>query len=268
MISPVKNVPLSLPPPPPPVPRPYLHALELRFDSTLMGLTSHEKQNDHTTRKHTHTYIHTLKNRGYFGRLKHAGKPPAQRTLKVDTEASRRFIDSALSGDSVWKSATSKRGNKSDQAVETGIGRSTPAGQPDNYVQLQQQRIHEERELQGKKVPEETPSLSSVATTPGKRKHNSSDNTTTGKRGKQVNNGNGNGEDRSSSSSSGVWSGRNETGAGTIGGEAKWGTRPSATDEGGGGEGGTGAKKSPSGGNKSKGGGGKKGGTRYHQRKW
>lgn len=61
--------------------------------------------------------------------------PPEQRTLKVDAEASRRFINSALSGDSVWKNAQAHHAEpKSAQALgsDLGIGRSTPAGEPEN----------------------------------------------------------------------------------------------------------------------------------------
>lgn len=75
--------------------------------------------------------------RGYFGRLKAAGKPPEQRTLKVDTAASRRFIDSALSGDKVWKEAQARnRASSSSSATkktqDAGIGRSGPEGAPEN----------------------------------------------------------------------------------------------------------------------------------------
>lgn len=72
--------------------------------------------------------------RGYFGRLQKVGKPPEQRTLKIDAEASRRFINSALSGDSVWKDAQAQNRSKSLQgsSSDAGIGRSNPAGQPDN----------------------------------------------------------------------------------------------------------------------------------------
>ncbi|CAM9094994.1 unnamed protein product [Pylaiella littoralis] len=70
--------------------------------------------------------------RGYFGRLKQVGKPPEQRTLKVDAEASRRFINAALSSDSVWQNA---KGTDPKSAQErraaAGIGRSNPAGQPE-----------------------------------------------------------------------------------------------------------------------------------------
>ncbi|CAM9157829.1 unnamed protein product [Laminaria digitata] len=69
--------------------------------------------------------------RGYFGRLKQVGKPPEQRTLKVDTEASRRFINSALASDSVWKNAKSSDPTAAQQKrASVGIGRSVPAGQP------------------------------------------------------------------------------------------------------------------------------------------
>lgn len=63
-------------------------------------------------------------NRDYFGRLKRVGQPPEQRTLKVDAEASKRFINNALSGDKVWKNA--------NKTADAGIGRSNPAGQPEN----------------------------------------------------------------------------------------------------------------------------------------
>lgn len=71
---------------------------------------------------------------GYFGRLKQVGQPPEQRTLRVDAEASRRFINSALAGDSVWKNAktTDSKGAQQKRAA-AGIGRSTPAGEPDGH---------------------------------------------------------------------------------------------------------------------------------------
>eukprot|EP00904_Undaria_pinnatifida_P000049 jgi/Undpi1/10044/HiC_scaffold_28.g12498.m1 len=70
--------------------------------------------------------------RGYFGRLKQVGKPPEQRKLKVDTEASRRFIDSALASDSVWKNAKSSDPKAAQQKrAAAGPGRTVPAGQPE-----------------------------------------------------------------------------------------------------------------------------------------
>ena len=69
---------------------------------------------------------------GYFGRLKQVGKPPEQRKLKVDTEASRRFIDSALASDSVWKNAKSSDPKAAQQKrAAAGPGRTVPAGQPE-----------------------------------------------------------------------------------------------------------------------------------------
>lgn len=74
-----------------------------------------------------------IENRGYFGRLKQMGKPPEQRTLKIDTEASRRFIDSALASDSVWKNAKSSDPTASQQTrAAAGIGRNNPTGQPED----------------------------------------------------------------------------------------------------------------------------------------
>lgn len=71
--------------------------------------------------------------RGYFGRLQQVGKPPEQRTLRVDTEASRRFIDSALASDSVWKNAKSSDPIAAQQTRSAaGVGRSVPAGQPED----------------------------------------------------------------------------------------------------------------------------------------
>ncbi|CAM9781828.1 unnamed protein product, partial [Discosporangium mesarthrocarpum] len=46
--------------------------------------------------------------RAYIGRLKKAGDPPEERKLKVDQAASRRFIDSALNRDEVWRKVTKK----------------------------------------------------------------------------------------------------------------------------------------------------------------
>lgn len=65
------------------------------------------------------------------------GKPPEQRTLKVDTAASRRFIDSALSGDKVWKEAQARNGASSSSSApkktqDAGIGRSGPEGAPEH----------------------------------------------------------------------------------------------------------------------------------------
>jgi len=49
----------------------------------------------------------------------------------VDTEASRRFIDAALSGDSVWQNAKSTDPKSAQQRrASAGIGRSNPAGTP------------------------------------------------------------------------------------------------------------------------------------------
>ncbi|CAN0309864.1 unnamed protein product, partial [Hapterophycus canaliculatus] len=71
--------------------------------------------------------------RGYFGRLKRVGQPPEQRSTTVDKEASRRFIDAALSGDSVWQNAKSTDSASAQQKrAAAGIGRSNPAGQPEN----------------------------------------------------------------------------------------------------------------------------------------
>eukprot|EP00752_Nemacystus_decipiens_P018581 g16659.t1 len=71
--------------------------------------------------------------RKYFGRLKQVGKPPEKRTATVDVDASRRFINAALAGDSVWQNARST-GSASAQRkrAEAGIGRSGPAGAPEN----------------------------------------------------------------------------------------------------------------------------------------
>ncbi|CAM9462828.1 unnamed protein product [Choristocarpus tenellus] len=44
--------------------------------------------------------------RAYMGRLKTVGAPAKERNLKVDKEASRRFIENALAGDNVWRTAT------------------------------------------------------------------------------------------------------------------------------------------------------------------
>lgn len=72
--------------------------------------------------------------RGYFGRLQKVGKPPEERKLKIDAEASRRFINSALSGDNVWRDAQARNGSNSlpGSSAGAGIGRSNPAGQPVN----------------------------------------------------------------------------------------------------------------------------------------
>ncbi|CAM9662223.1 unnamed protein product [Ectocarpus sp. 6 AP-2014] len=72
--------------------------------------------------------------RGYFGRLKNVGKPPEQRTLKVDQDASRRFINAALSGDSVWQNAKGTDPKSAQQKrASAGIGRANPAGQPEDF---------------------------------------------------------------------------------------------------------------------------------------
>ncbi|CAM9562752.1 unnamed protein product, partial [Ectocarpus fasciculatus] len=71
--------------------------------------------------------------RGYFGRLKNVGKPPEQRTLKVDQDASRRFINAALSGDSVWQNAKGTDPKSAqEKRASAGIGRANPAGQPED----------------------------------------------------------------------------------------------------------------------------------------
>ena len=69
----------------------------------------------------------------YFGRLKQVGKPPEKRTATVDVDASRRFINAALAGDSVWQNAKSTDSASAQQKrAEAGIGRSGPAGAPEN----------------------------------------------------------------------------------------------------------------------------------------
>lgn len=70
--------------------------------------------------------------RKYFARMKQVGKPPEQRKLKVDAAASRRFIDGALSGDRVWQTARGGAGRRHGHEAG-GIGRSTPAGQPQDH---------------------------------------------------------------------------------------------------------------------------------------
>lgn len=78
-----------------------------------------------------------VENSDYFKRLKQVGKPPEQRTMKVDVAATRRFIDGALASDRVWQSAKSTDSEEAKRRrAEAGIGRSLPAGQPENPLAL------------------------------------------------------------------------------------------------------------------------------------
>lgn len=104
-----------------------------------------------------------LQFRGYFAKLKQARKPPEQRKLKVDAAASRRFIDNALSGDNVWKSARGQlRREQGGRRTEEGIGRSMPAGQPEGF------RYHQGDDRKNREVVSaSSSSLSPSLPTPG-----------------------------------------------------------------------------------------------------
>ena len=53
--------------------------------------------------------------------------------MKVDAAATRRFIDNALSGDRTWHNAKTTDSKEAQRRrAEAGIGRSLPAGQPEN----------------------------------------------------------------------------------------------------------------------------------------
>lgn len=103
-------------------------------------------------------------NSDYFKRLKQVGKPPEQRTMKVDVAATRRFIDGALASDRVWQSAKSTDSKEAKRRrAEAGIGRSLPAGQPENPPALPEWvgRDTAATSSSGGKRKHETPAVSS-----------------------------------------------------------------------------------------------------------
>lgn len=102
------------------------------------------------------------------------GKPPEQRTLRVDQDASRRFINAALSGDSVWQNAKGTDPKSAQQKrASAGIGRANPAGQPENLSA----QAAAEASTAGAEAPKNTPlpvdggtgKQPSLAATPGSK---------------------------------------------------------------------------------------------------